>query len=509
MISTRTFRWIYVGLWTLRICFALLGTGYIHPDEHMQNGEVTSGDLMPYHTIRTWEWSAVLPVRSIVPAFATTGIPVWFAKVLSSEKFCAGTVMYLMKLKTLLDYSLMSLVPTPSARRPGLLLLASSHVMNTFQVRPFSNSIEAVLISLSLLFLRKMRSVKILDKSYYVHLLAITFVTGIFTRPTFLIFGAPIAFQVALGTWLRLVVPPLFTAAGTCTAFLVADTLYFRGTLDDIVVTPFNFLMYNFASQNLAEHGLHPRWLHVFVNLPMLFGPWITWLAVRAIVDSASLFNKKNDKSFEVDVLRPTIIQMIILSLSVLSVQPHQEPRFLVPLLLPIIVLIANTGQLAHVGKAFWVSCSIFNFVLAVLFGILHQGGVVPSLFHLHPLVANASLGTRTNIIYWKTYMPPLHLLGVNERDVATGLVSFVDLAGASQDDFAASLSADDYDRTFLVTPVAMRYTLPPAITGCMELNQTIFPHLDLDHISESIDAGVLDGLRLGLYTLSRNCVFV
>ncbi|KAG1903671.1 glycosyltransferase family 22 protein [Suillus fuscotomentosus] len=527
MISTRTFRWIYVGLWTLRICFALLGTGYIHPDEHMQNGEVTSGDLMPYHTIRTWEWSAVLPVRSIVPAFATTGIPVWFAKVLSKEHLIQGVHPILLfrlersaflLLSGLIDYSLMSLVPTPSARRLGLLLLASSHVMNTFQVRPFSNSIEAVLISLSLLFLRKIRSVKMLDKSYDIHLLAITFVTGIFTRPTFLIFGAPIAFQVALGTfihartvtrWLRLVVPPLFTAAGTCTAFLVADTLYFRGTLDDIVVTPFNFLMYNFASQNLAEHGVHPRWLHIFVNLPMLFGPWITWLAVRVIVDSATLFNKKNDKSFEVDVLHPTIIQMIILSLSVLSVQPHQEPRFLVPLLLPIIVLIANTGQLAHVGKTFWVSCSIFNFVLAVLFGILHQGGVVPSLFHLHPLVANASLGTRTNIIYWKTYMPPLHLLGVNERDVATGLVSFVDLAGASQDDFAASLSADDYDKIFLVTPVAMRYTLPPAITGCMELNQTIFPHLDLDHISESIDAGVLDGLRLGVYTLSRNCVFV
>jgi len=49
------------------------------------------------------------------------------------------------------------------------------------------------------------------------------------------------------------------------------------------------------------------------------------------------------------------IIQMIILSLTVLSVQPHQEPRFLMPLLLPIIVLIANTGRLAHVSKAFWV----------------------------------------------------------------------------------------------------------------------------------------------------------
>lgn len=139
--------------------------------------------------------------------------------------------------------------------------------------------------------------------------------TGIFTRPTFLIFGAPIAYQVAFGTftyartttrWLRLIIPPLLTAAGTCTAFLVADTLYFRGTLNDPVVTPFNFLTYNFASQNLAEHGLHPRWLHVFVNVPMLFGPWITWLAVRTMVDSATLFNEKNDKSFEVDVLRPS-----------------------------------------------------------------------------------------------------------------------------------------------------------------------------------------------------------
>jgi phosphatidylinositol glycan class Z len=412
----------------------------------------------------------------------------------------------------------MGLVPTPSARRLGLLLLASSHVMSTFQVRPFSNSIEAVLVALSLLFLRKINSVKTMDKSYFLHLLAITFVTGIFTRPTFLIFGAPIAYQVAYETftyartttrWLRLVIPPLFTAAGTCTAFLVADTLYFRGTLDDPVVTPLNFLMYNFASQNLAEHGLHPRWLHVFVNVPMLFGPWTTWLVVRTIVDSATLFNEKNDKSFEVDVLRPTIIQIIILSLTVLSAQPHQELRFLVPLLLPVIVLIANTGRLAHVGKAFWVSCSIFNFVLAVVFGILHQGGVVPSLFYLHSVVGDTSLGTRTNIIYWKTYIPPLHLLGVSERDVSAGLISFVDLAGASQNDFVASLSASDCDRTFVVTPVAMQHTLSPTIKDCMELNQSIFPHLDLDHISESMDTGVLNGLRLGVYTLSHNCVFV
>lgn len=79
---------------------------------------------MPYHTIRTWEWSAVLPVRSIVPAFATTGIPVWFAKVLSSEKFCAGTVMYVLHglFRETLDTGSAS-NPTLSTRTVRLLTL--------------------------------------------------------------------------------------------------------------------------------------------------------------------------------------------------------------------------------------------------------------------------------------------------------------------------------------------------------------------------------------------------
>ena len=34
---------VYLGLVFLRICFALFGTGYIHPDEYFQNGEVEGG----------------------------------------------------------------------------------------------------------------------------------------------------------------------------------------------------------------------------------------------------------------------------------------------------------------------------------------------------------------------------------------------------------------------------------------------------------------------------------
>jgi len=96
----------------------------------------------------------------------------------------------------------------------------------------------------------------------------------------------------------------------------------------------------------------------------------------------------------------------------------------------------------------------------------------------------------------------------VVHSDVSSGTVSFMDLAGAPQDDLVASLSGGDYNRTFIVTPVAMWSTLPPAITNYMELDKLIFPHLDLDHVLESMDAGVLDGLRLGLYTLSPDCYY-
>lgn len=56
-------------------------------------------------------------------------------------------------------------------------------------------------------------------------------------------------------------IPPL----GILREFLKAD-------LSLMAATPFNSLIYNLSSSNLAEHGIHPRWLHAVVNWPMLFG---------------------------------------------------------------------------------------------------------------------------------------------------------------------------------------------------------------------------------------------
>ena len=86
-----------------------------------------------------------------------------------------------------------------------------------------------------------------------------------------------------------------------------------------------------------------------------------------------------------------------ILPVLALSVFPHQEPRFLIPVTLPIIFLhsqrirhFSNTDQSSHDnGTAFKTTFSrgkrgslllslwyLFNILLTVFFGFLHQGGV-------------------------------------------------------------------------------------------------------------------------------------
>ncbi|CAG8509219.1 9143_t:CDS:2, partial [Acaulospora colombiana] len=46
------------------------------------------------------------------------------------------------------------------------------------------------------------------------------------------------------------------------------------GLKGELVFTPLNNLVYNSDSKNLAEHGLHPRYLHI-VNFVLLFGPLV------------------------------------------------------------------------------------------------------------------------------------------------------------------------------------------------------------------------------------------
>ena len=133
-----------------------------------------------------------------------------------------------------------------------------------------------------------------------------------------------------------------------------------------LVIKPLTLLLYNLDPSNLAQHGTHPRWLHAIVNMPMLYGPPLL-LAVLAMATSAK---KEGDavapatnagtcgRSYSVaqlmtatvvvrgggivnaEVSRPHRLGWVVqVPLALLSAAPHQEPRFLVPLVVPVAVL--------------------------------------------------------------------------------------------------------------------------------------------------------------------------
>lgn len=122
--------------------------------------------------------------------------------------------------------------------------------------------------------------------------LATITVIGIFNRPTFIAFAfVPIFFWLQRGLnsksvgfrdfHIRMFV---FILCGLPAAllFVLVDSFYFGyltmaeiGQLEiginNFVVTPVNFLKYNVNTKNLESHGLHPRFLHFLVNIPLLF----------------------------------------------------------------------------------------------------------------------------------------------------------------------------------------------------------------------------------------------
>lgn len=215
-----------------------------------------------------------------------------------------------------------------------LLALASSFVTVAMATRTFSNSIEMALCSFllytvaesmvhsnSVIFQREYldekykRSQTTLEKvqvykmrallpSHTLNKCAVVaniFVIGCFNRPTFLLFAMPIVFfwmLRGLGTKTVSFVDFNLRFGGLLVCgipafllFVLVDSLYYGYltsseiefldvNINDFIVTPLNFVRYNINSQNTGAHGAHPWYLHLLVNIPMLYN----MLGVIAVV---------------------------------------------------------------------------------------------------------------------------------------------------------------------------------------------------------------------------------
>jgi len=331
----------------------------------------------------------------------------------------------------------------------ALYALRGSWISIVFFSRPFSNTIETICLALVLYAAHESRA----------FWFGVVSAFGCFARITFPAFGIPVGFYalfrkydfvmqaqskgkkigliyemakyltsicggLGLGLIIHLGIDSAFVASvsGVCHNFTFTLAGY------KFVLAPLNNLIYNMNPVNLAQHGLHPRYIHVLVNMQLLFSPiWVM-----------SLFRWK-----QLQVLTG----VVLLGLIVLSVAPHQEPRFLLPLVVPVSV---SMGTLVYTNKRVRLVWVLFNLALALFYGVVHQAGVVPSLL---------SIQSRECIATYETYSGPRFLLGGN-------LHTLRDFGGSDPHDVRSIMSKAVECQRWLVV-------LPGSVLSDLNLNGT------------------------------------
>lgn len=226
----------------------------------------------------------------------------------------------------IVDYCLFKICSNNNEKyKSRIIVLASSYVMIIYGTRTFSNTIELILfavllhfVSESLIFsnilsknreyvnfryeqsksnverakFHKLRLYLVSDSYRNCWFISTVTVLGFFNRPTFLAFAViPVFFWLyrGIGTktvtvvqfHTRMVVLAVCAIPTILTAVLIDSFFYgfitwgeigiLEISINNFVFTPLNFLKYNVNHENLAIHGLHPKFLHVLVNIPLLF----------------------------------------------------------------------------------------------------------------------------------------------------------------------------------------------------------------------------------------------
>eukprot|EP00818_Percolomonas_sp_WS_P005506 CAMPEP_0117442356 /NCGR_PEP_ID=MMETSP0759-20121206/4107_1 /TAXON_ID=63605 /ORGANISM="Percolomonas cosmopolitus, Strain WS" /LENGTH=416 /DNA_ID=CAMNT_0005234237 /DNA_START=485 /DNA_END=1735 /DNA_ORIENTATION=- len=303
--------------------------------------------------------------------------------------------------------------------------------------------------------------------------------------------------------------------------FVVVDSLYYGSFQRDGIweITPINNLLYNMDKSNLALHTLHPRYLHALVNFPLLFGPLGVYLYVKeakSLVQLVCLFLKPRGSlrrrfhilSHSRPLLDFVMIALLASYLFCFSMAPHQEMRFLLPLAVPVCFLLTRHLRKIEGGvfkKLLLGFSAVHMVVFIVIFGYLHQGGVVPSLRQfakesranvLQMPVSDRLFSTDypLNVIYSHTYMPPKYLL---DQDVDDPKILLHDVAGDLQlMQRTIDTLIQEKRPLYLVTPASL-VSQSPEMYNSYERITCMYPHLSMEDPPRSPDQLCLQLLRI------------
>ncbi|XP_010957601.2 GPI mannosyltransferase 4 [Camelus bactrianus] len=517
-------RVLWGSLSLLRLVWCLLPqTGYVHPDEFFQSPEVMAEDVLGIEAARPWEFHPSSPCRTVVFPLLTSGSAFWLLRLweesgawpgpVSGYVLLVGPRLLLTALSFALDMAVYHLAPCWGAERwNALVLLSGSYVTLVFYTRTFSNAIEGLLFAWLLVLVSPRAAWTPIPMKpapgpwWQSWLLGGIVAAGFFNRPTFLAFalvplflwGTYGATNSSLKSLTKEALVLLPGATLTAAVFVAVDSWYFSSPSrsSTLVLTPANFLHYNLDPVNLARHGTHMRLTHLAVNGFLLFGVLhaqalqAAWQQLQACLQAFAPtgFPRMLGARSLWSCPRSHLLLLYFMPLALLSAFSHQEARFLIPLLVPLVLLCSPQSQLVpHKG-----TLVLFNALGALFFGCLHQGGLLPGLGHLEQVVHTPMLPqvpTHYTLLFTHTYMPPRHLLhlpglgspvevvdmgGTEDRVLCQALNSFIRQP-------ACQVAGGPWlCRLFVVTPGTAR----PAVKKCsfpLKNETLIFPHVTLE----------------------------
>ena len=399
----------YLNITEFLIAFGQILTkdqiSYIHPDEHFQSLEILTQLFYKTKGTIPWEYDPTNGARSYVPLLVFYG-PIYhlFANVWHSQD--VKTLFLFIRLQnfTISFFTSMFLksyiMPTPIKERSKMnLYLITSYVAWTFQKHSFSNSIETVILLMTIAtFAFQLQSA---EKSHYMITIVqgLLITLGIFNRmtfPAFILFPSIKLFYKYYLKHLKCFICLLVTIGLSTITCIYLDTQIY-GT-DKLVIAPLNNLLYNMSVSNLSKHGLHPRYTHILINIPQLIGPAALYLIP---------YIKKDFKNWFIKLPNLSICSALVL----LSIFPHQELRFLIPIVPFICMQLPNIKP-----KLFFKLWITFNSIMYIIMGVYHQSGIIDAII-------SEKYYDKKNInvhLWWKGYSPPTWMYMNNKLTVGT-----------------------------------------------------------------------------------------
>ncbi|KDQ55262.1 hypothetical protein JAAARDRAFT_196110 [Jaapia argillacea MUCL 33604] len=115
-------------------------------------------------------------------------------------------------------------------------------------------------------------------------------------------------------------------------------------------------------------------------------------------------------------LVNQTLVFTIMSAMMISTIQPHQELRFLIPLLVPFVAYVPPLLPSSPRGLTLHADdMDNIQRLPNPLVGIFRQRGVIPSLLHVRTLLDKRSVGSEVRVVYSQTYMPSRQPLGVSQ----------------------------------------------------------------------------------------------